>query len=703
MTRPSDDGLRPSLGWRPLMQESQQLTRQGLLWLILSQLAVVGLFVTPMPIWVMPVMLLTASWRFRMLQKRWQLPSGWVKALAVLLSLGAVAVSDIHPLSLDAATILLLLGFSLKNLEMAQRRDAILAVYIGYFLVAVSFLFSQTLLATLTAILVLMLLTATLIGVQLTRPQPMIRTLKISSSLLVLSLPLMIVGYLFFPRLPPLWSVPMQQNQARTGISDSMSPGDFASIAGSGALAFRATFSGNPPQQVDRYWRGPVLTHFDGNTWTPTTAYVERRNFLPDRIQPSGSPVFQPNWQLGDAVGRYSVVYEPSNQWFAYSLTPSRVMNGEARVGQDFQVVATQKMDAPLWVEYEYYQNAVLDPVLSERERQATLQLPTGIEPRTRAFIEDLRIRHTDPQALILATLRWFQESPFYYTLSPGTLPTTNSVDAFLFDSKRGFCAHYAGAFVVMMRMAGIPARVVSGYQGGEWNEKGGFIAVHEFDAHAWVELWLPSAGWVAFDPTAWVAPERIEQNLRSAVADSGGFLNGSPLYALQFSWFNGLRLSVDAWQFRWQRWIMDYDQRGQSLFIARWLGNIDSTTAVAYALGFITLLGLFWIAALGLLQPHHSKDPIAAQWQMLRDQLGRYGIDVDQQVTPSQLSSLLAGLSALQQQAVQQYANQLNRYLYHSDTPPYADIKRQYRNAIAALEPRWWKRALGFRHLFGR
>ena len=239
-----------------MMRESQLLTRQGLTWLILAQLAVVGLFVTVMPLWLLPVLLLTASWRYRMLQRRWQLPNGFVKAVAVVLSVSAVAVSDIHPLSLDAATILLLLGFSLKNLEMAQRRDGILTVYIGFFLVAVSFLFSQTLMATLAAILVLLLLTSTLIGLHLTRAQPLFSTLRVGTSLLMLSLPLMIVGYLFFPRLPPLWSVPLQQNQATTGISDSMTPGDFASIAGSGALAFRATFEGPPPQQIDRYCAG---------------------------------------------------------------------------------------------------------------------------------------------------------------------------------------------------------------------------------------------------------------------------------------------------------------------------------------------------------------------------------------------------------------------------------------------------------------
>lgn len=662
-----------------------QLTQTSLTWLFLCQLAVLFTFLSDLPIWLFPVFIFSAAWRYRILKGHWSYPGWQIKGFAVLIGIVGIAMSPINPLSLEAATSLLLLGFSLKNLELTQRRDGILVVYIGYFLVATRFLYSQTLLTMLIAVILMAVLTSSLISLHLSRSHNMRQIFQLSTKMLSLCLPLMLVGYLFFPRLPPLWSVPMPDQKAISGISDSMTPGDIAEIAGSGALAFRATFEGEPPANVDRYWRGPVLSIFNGKTWLPGQDYFHRSLFLPDRIISDQPELFQAQFEVAEKKQSYSVLYEPSYQNWAFSLTPSRVRRGSASSTYDFQVINPQKITTPVRLVMEHYPGAILQPNLPDWVRQESLQLPAGLNTRTFEFVQKMRNQTNTDQELAISILRWFRDQEFYYTLKPPTSLGNDTIDEFLFDSKRGFCAHYASAFAVMMRQAGIPSRIVSGYQGGEWNEQGNFIAVHQFDAHAWVEVWFSNQGWISLDPTAWVAPDRVEKSLREALTEEP-FLGGSLYYQVQFSLFNQLRLKLDAMNFQWQRWVLNYDSNDQFYLMTRLLGKVDYARMLWFAGGGLTVLGLFWLSILGLLRPSDTSTIQYRQWQRLIYMLKKKGVKVETSTTPKQLEGKIRSLNTPWSIALSQYLNYLSDNLYKDIAVNKKELKQRFKNVVKQL-----------------
>jgi hypothetical protein len=240
-----------------------------------------------------------------------------------------------------------------------------------------------------------------------------------------------------------------------------------------------------------------------------------------------------------------------------------------------------------------------LNPAL----QQLALQLPAQGNPKTRALAQQLRAQYPDDVAYIQAVLARYSQQQFTYTLRPPAMGK-DSIDSFLFEAKRGFCAHYAGSFVFMLRAAGIPARIVAGYQGGEWNQENHYLAVHQYDAHAWTEVWLADKGWVRIDPTATIAPSRIEQNLESAVKAENSFLANQNFNVRKFAWLNNLRKQLDALQYHWQRWVLGYDGESQMEFLQSVLGELSISKIALVVLGLFASLGLLWLLALGLLKP---------------------------------------------------------------------------------------------------
>lgn len=302
-----------------------------------------------------------------------------------------------------------------------------------------------------------------------------------------------------------------------------MAPGDIEKLAKSGDLAFRVAFKGKRPAQHDLYWQGLVLNHFNGHEWRQfardydvyqlKTALLSHYRWNPKSVQVQGTAV------------PYEAIYESSGQPWLFTLAPTVEVEGAVLRGADYRVMAQQELQAPFLLKAVSYPDAQRDSVLPEYLRTLALGLPPTGDARSRTLAQQLWRETGNPQAYIDKVLARFSEQAFAYTLNPPTLGERDTIDAFLFDSQRGFCAHYAGSFVFLMRAAGIPARVVVGYQGGEWNDAGQYLAVHQYDAHAWAEVWLAGRGWVRIDPTTAVAPSRTEQGLEAAVQAEGTFL----------------------------------------------------------------------------------------------------------------------------------------------------------------------------------
>jgi transglutaminase-like putative cysteine protease len=584
---------------------NNQVTYAGMIWLLAAQLVVMLPFAFDLPLWLIPVMLFAAGWRLRVLAGHVSQPSQVTKLLLVGVGVGGLLLSGLRFPSLDAMAALLLLGFAFKSLEVVQRRDAVVVVFIGYFLVALHFLYTQSMLAGLYGVVSLAILTGALVGVQqsvvaFAAGQQVSFNLRLAVFMLLQCLPLMVVIFVFAPRLQPLWSLPMASDQqARTGISDRMSPGDIEKLSQSDGLAFRVTFKSKPPAQNQLYWRGLVLNHFDGKEWRQFEeayelwqlkgALAQNYAFRPDNMQVAGEPV------------EYEAVYEKTGQPWLFTLTPTVQVAGDVLRAADYRVMAQQDLQAPVMLKATSYPQAVRDVRLDPYVQQLALQLPETGDDRSRALAQRLRAEAGSEQAFVDKVLARFREQQFHYTLRPPLMGDADTVDTFLFEAQRGFCAHYAGSFVFLMRAAGLPARVVVGYQGGEWNGGGKYLAVHQYDAHAWAEVWLAGKGWVQIDPTAAIAPARVEQGLEAAVQAEGSFLAEQTLSVRNVPWLNGLRHKLDAVQYGWQRWVLGYNTDTQRDFFKSLLGEFSLVRMMMLVGGMFGVIVLFWVLALGL------------------------------------------------------------------------------------------------------
>lgn len=606
------------------------ITYSGMIWLLAAQLVVMLPFAFDLPFWLIPVVLFSAGWRLWVLSGSGTQPGNIIKTGLVAVGVGGLFMSGLSFPSMEAMSALLLLGFAFKSLEVIQRRDALVVIFIGYFLVALHFLYAQSMLAGLYGVFALVVLTGALIGVQqtvveFTAAQNVRFNLKLAGVMLLQCLPLMVLIFIFAPRLQPLWTLPMMTNQAKTGISDHMAPGDIAKLSQSDELAFRVSFKGQRPSQDQLYWRGLVLNHFDGREWRQFAedydlwrlkhAVAQEYAFQPDRMQIAGTAV------------EYDAIYERTGQPWLFTLTSVAQVDGDVLRAADFRVMAQKDIQAPLMLKVTSYPQAVRDLQLDPYLRQLALQLPDHGDARSRQLAQRLRSEAGSEQVYIDKVLQRFRDLQFYYTLRPPTLGNTDTIDEFLFESQRGFCAHYAGSFVFLMRAAGIPARVVTGYQGGEWNAQSQYLAVHQYDAHAWAEVWLPNVGWQRVDPTAMIAPERTEQGLEAAVRAEGSFLESTTFSARKFAWLNAVRQQLDAVQYGWQRWVLGYDSDAQADFLKSLLGELTLTRVAMLAGSAFAVIMLVWLLLLGLARRHERE---ALEHQLYRrfcTMLAKHGV----------------------------------------------------------------------------
>ncbi|SQC67844.1 transglutaminase [Pseudomonas aeruginosa] len=577
------------------------IPRVALVWLLVAQVLVILPHLAYMPLWIAAMWLGCAAWRVQVFRMRAGYPRAWVKLALALLAGAGVWLSRGSLVGLDAGAVLLIAAFILKLVEMKTRRDALVLVFLGssqWWWATCSTTVSSPALYSLLPVTALL---AALIGLQqsafASRPWP---TLRLAGGLLLQALPLMLLLFLFFPRLGPLWSLPMPGNKGVTGLSESMAPGDIAELGRSAELAFRVRFEGAPPPREQLYWRALTMERFDGTT-------------LGSGAARSGEDAV--HWQKRGPELRYDVIMQPSSQPWLFALDVAQTDQTDTRLMSDFHLQRRQPVEQRLFYRASSWPQALRESSIDPRMRWRNLQLPMHGNPRARALAEQLRQAHAQPQALVAAlfaalqprALRLHPETASDRCRRGGRFPVRHA--------QRLLRAITPGRWLFVLRAAGIPARVVAGYQGGELNPAGNYLLVHQFDAHAWVEYWQPEQGWLSVDPTYQVAPERIEQGLEQALAGDSEYLADAPLSPLRYRglpWLNDMRLAWDSLNYGWQRWVLAYQGEQQGAFLQRWFGGLDPTR-LGLLLGAAAILSV-GLLALFLLKPWQGRGDLRSR-----------------------------------------------------------------------------------------
>ncbi len=599
------------------------LNRSAVLWIILSQILIVIPHSTHLPNWAFGLslgLMILAGWL------RWTdrpLPPRGLLGVAAITG-GIACFLYFGTLNgRDPGVTLLSMMLGLKLLEMRRLRDAMLVVFLGYFLIITQFLYSQHMLLILYLIMASLAVTIGLISLNDVRDSLKLSSkAKLAASLLLQSLPFMLLLFILFPRIHgPLWGIPTQDGQARSGLSDSMEPGQFSNLIRSDEPAFRAVFDGAPPVEELRYWRGPVLWQFDGRRWTSRP---------PAPLEANGIEGLGP-------IETYRLILEPSNKPWVLALDIPGAAPGELRMTGDFQLIAAQPIKEVTEFELSAYTKYRIGKELNQEERRLGLQLPQSTAPRARALARSWRDQSSNNVDIVNKALRYFRQQPFVYTLSP-PLMRQDPVDQFLFESQRGFCEHYAGSFVFLMRAAGVPARVVTGYLGGEYNPIAQYLLIRQSDAHAWAEVWLDGDGWVRVDPTAAVAPERVERGIGSSLSGSDQL----PLLLRNrygHSFINRARMMWDSVDYYWNYWVLAFGpERQQALMRELGLGNLNWRGMIITLLVSSGLIILIYTLVFVLRERRPILDPIKRQYVRFLKKLVRAGIMVNQSEGPSDL-----------------------------------------------------------------
>jgi protein-glutamine gamma-glutamyltransferase len=503
--------------------------------------------INSLPVWVPIIVTLCGAIRLALAWRGDGAPKRWV-LLSIAVPTIALMFLRFHTFNgLPAGTALLAMMMGLKLLEAATRRDIYIITLSIYFLCIAALLDSESFWLLGYLIGVCWLTSAVLLRLTTGQPAPeWRRSLRYGARLLAQALPLTLVFWLLFPRLGgPLWALPVDSDTAESGLGETMSPGDITQLAQSDEIAFRVHFLTAPPPSEELYWRGPVFNDFNGRTW---------KGSLP-------IPQKEPQLLLQGPAYRYIVSLEPHQHAWVFTLDWLQESNlPRALLTADHTLVTPFAVSRPIDVTATSYPHAnFLDP-LPERLRRRELYLPQDANPRTRQLSLNLRAGHPNDMEFVGAVLQMFAQQPYYYTLTPPKL-SDDSVDQFLFDTKRGFCGHYASAFAVLMRAAGIPARVVTGYQGGTFNRFSDYWILRQSNAHAWDEIWIDGRGWIRVDPTASIAPQRVERDVSDSVSADTATISHWRGHA---RWLADARLRFDALRELWRERVLTFNQDSQ-------------------------------------------------------------------------------------------------------------------------------------------
>ena len=586
----------------------QPLQLRHVLWVLAGLALVAAPHAERLPWWLVGLVVTLAAWRLYLGYARLALPGRWLLIFVVLGATAGVYFNYRTIFGRDAGIALLVVMLALKLLETRVLRDAMLLAFLSYFLVITNFLYSQTIPTALYMLACVWVITATMIGLHHTRNEPPFRVhLRTAGVFLAQCTPLMLVLFLLFPRVSgPLWGLPQDSLTAASGLSDTMTPGSISNLILSDAVAFRVKFEASLPAPKHLYWRGPVMWDFDGRTWTAPRALY-------------GTPEMTTN----SPPVSYELTLEPHGKRWLFALDLPGLVPPRSLASADYQLYALEPVNNRLRYQMVSFLEFTYGISESRMALRRALALPEGLNPRSIEFARSLRAKHADDRELVREVLALFRNERFFYTLSPPLLGE-NPVDEFLFQTRSGFCEHYSSAFAVLMRAAGIPTRIVTGYLGGEVNQFGNYLIVRQADAHAWTEVWFRDQGWVRVDPTAAVSPMRVESGISAAVPSSELL----PFVRGDFEALRRLRLTWDLMANTWNQWVLGYTPERQRLLLSR----VGIDDAAWYALA-VAMVGASFLVVLVLLAfllrsiRARVRDPVKIAYVRFCEKLGRGGL----------------------------------------------------------------------------
>ncbi len=666
-------------GWRSLPRDTRDT---------MFLLGVIGWTILPhlphLPAWCAFLTGGVLLWRIRLALNHAALPGRWVLVAVLMLAAGLTLWSHRTLLGKEAGVTMLVVLMALKTLELRARRDAFVVFFLGFFLILTQFLYSQTLPVALAMLVAVWGLLTALVLAHMPVGQPALRqAAALSARCALLGAPVMVLLFVLFPRIGPLWGLP-QDGLAKTGLSSSMQMGSMAELAADESVALRLRFQdARPPTPDALYFRGPVLSRFDGREWTAL-----RGGFVPGVRPPAELRV------RGPALG-YEMTLEP----LRLPVLPLLEATAAAPRLEGYRVQQQANLqwrtDRPIFERLRFNAEAHLDfthgPIEPVPSLDDDLALPPGTNPRTLAWAAALRAEpryaNAPPQVLAAALMQHIRSGGYTYTLTPGAYAEDGGLDAideFWLDRRQGFCEHFAAAFVVVLRAMGVPARVVTGYQGADASAVDGYTIVRQSNAHAWAEYWQQGRGWVRADPTAAVAPERIVRSRRlvpepGLVAGALGGMSPALLERLRDGW--------EAVNNRWNQWVLNYS-RGQQIDLLKEIG-FEAPGWEELALSLIVALTALSVAGAGWAWwERQRQDPWARQFAAARRALQGLGIDAPAHVPPRALAAMVANRFGAQGAALEALLMQLERQRYGRQAlaRPLASLTRALRREARQL-----------------
>lgn len=646
-----------------------------IVWVIAPQVANV-------PVWTSLLAAALLLWRARLAWLGRPLPGRWTVAALLAAAVAGTLLTHHTILGRDAGVTLVVMLLALKMLELRARRDAMVVFFLGFFTMLSNFFFSQSLLTAAAMLVALLGLLTALVNAHMPvgRP-PLAQTARIAGTMALLGAPIMVALFMLFPRMAPLWGMPSENMAGNSGLSGTMKVGAIAELALNEAVALRLRFEDMPPgatlpQQSQMYFRGPVLTGFDGREWQAEPFREDSpwaaRAALPANLQVQGPAV------------RYEVTLEPQKRPWLMVLEatpqPPQLANMQAYMTQDLQWLTSRPITDVVRYRAESYPAFRHGPLADVRQLRVHTELPPGFNPRTLALAAQMR---ADPalaaggtQALVDAALQRLRTGGYSYTLEPGVYGQ-HTADEFWFDRKEGFCEHIASAFVVLMRAMDIPARIVTGYQGGEMNYFDGYWTVRQSDAHAWTEVWMQGRGWVRVDPTGAVSPGRVGQFQRLR-APQGAF--ATAIGTLSPGMVQTLRAAWEAVNNSWNQWVLNYTQSRQMDLLKALGFESPSWQDLTTVLGALVVAAA--VGAMGWsLWERSQHDPWLRLLGRTRQRLARAGLPLPETLPPRAMAEQVQAHFGAQAAGVAHWLLRLEqlRYAPHPETE-LRTLRREFR-----------------------
>lgn len=647
-----------------IMREISALPRDARDTLFL--LIVIALIVLPqaenLPWWCSAITAMVLVYRGTLAIEARPLPGKWARVGLLVLTLAATFATHRTLLGRDAGVTLVVILLALKTLELRARRDAFVLFFLGFFAMLTNFFYSQSLMTAVTMLLALLGLLTALVNAHMPVGKPPLKlAARTASWMALLGAPIMLALFLLFPRFAPLWGTPADAMAGRTGLSNTMRVGTIAELALDDRIAARIKFENDrAPPQSQLYFRGPVLAQFDGREWTALPSW-SRGAPTSDNLRTKGSPV------------RYEITLEPSHRPWLLTLDAAQsrpeVPGFEVLGTPDLQWLANRPISDLVRYRAESYTQFESGPTRQTPALRPYLALPPGTNPRTAALAAEMRaepaLANADTQAFVRAALQRLRTGGYTYTLEPG-IYGNDTADEFWFDRKEGFCEHIASAFVVLMRGLGVPARIVTGYQGGELNSVDDFWVLRQSDAHAWAEVWQEGVGWMRVDPTGAVSPGRVGQFQR--LVPQPGLFAGA-IGTLSPTLAQNVRAAWEAVNNGWNQWVLNYTQSRQ-LNLLKSIGfQAPSLEDLAYVLLYL-LVGASLAGAGWALWERSQHDPWLRLLAQARARLAKAGLNVPATAPPRQLAAQAEARFGPAAQAVRDWLLKLEAQRYAETSP---------------------------------